>query len=40
LALLSQAAARPVRERHCGRIINMLVIQAHLPLPRNAAYAA
>jgi NAD(P)-dependent dehydrogenase (short-subunit alcohol dehydrogenase family) len=40
LALLSQAAARCMRAQHYGRIINMLAIQAHLPLPRNAAYAA
>jgi NAD(P)-dependent dehydrogenase (short-subunit alcohol dehydrogenase family) len=40
LALLSQAAARPMRERHYGRIVNMLAIQAHLPLPHNAAYVA
>ena len=40
LALLSQMAARSMRERHYGRIVNMLAIQAHLPLPRNAAYVA
>ena len=40
LALLSQAAARRMRERRYGRIVNMLAIQSHLPLPRNAAYAA
>lgn len=40
LAMLSQAAAECMRQRQYGRIINMLAIQAHLPLPRNAAYAA
>jgi NAD(P)-dependent dehydrogenase (short-subunit alcohol dehydrogenase family) len=40
LALLSQAAARRMRVQHYGRIVNMLAIQVHLPLPRNAAYAA
>jgi NAD(P)-dependent dehydrogenase (short-subunit alcohol dehydrogenase family) len=40
MAMLSQAAARCMLPRKYGRIINMLAIQAHLPLPHNAAYAA
>lgn len=40
LALLSQAAAREMCKRRYGRIVNMLAIQAHLPLPHNAAYVA
>ena len=40
MAMLSQAVARCMLVREYGRIIKMLAIQAHLPLPHNAAYAA
>ena len=40
VAMLSQAAAQHMRLRGYGRIVNMLAIQAHLPLPNNAAYVA
>ncbi len=37
---LSQVAARVMAERGYGRIVNVLAIQAYLPLPQNAAYVA
>lgn len=38
--LCARAAARPMQQQRYGRIVNVLAIQAWVPLPRNAAYAA
>jgi 3-oxoacyl-[acyl-carrier protein] reductase len=37
--LCARAAARPMLQQRYGRIVNVLAIQAWVPLPRNAAYA-
>lgn len=38
--LCARAVARPMLQQRYGRIVNVLAIQAWVPLPRNAAYAA
>jgi 3-oxoacyl-[acyl-carrier protein] reductase len=38
--LCARAAARPMLRQRYGRVVNVLAIQAWVPLPRNAAYAA
>ncbi len=38
--LCARAAARPMLQQRYGRIVNVLAIQAWVPLPRNTAYAA